>query len=286
MNLLGKIFIILIFIMSVMFLGFSVAIFATHTDWKERATVLAAQLSEEQKQADQIVELRDMTIKRLYEEMEDRSNRVADLHTKVVALSDTNDAIAEELKTASEGRTQSLAAIQDVHQHMKVAREELLELRKGFRELQIEWAKANSELIEKTDEAHATALRLAKYQAIGEQLAKDYRDAMDVLNKYGLKPEPAIYNSVPQSNVQGIVTEVRPNGWVQISIGSDSGLAKGHQLDIVRKVEGNEMYIGKLQITDTTVNSAVAKILPDYRRGTVQRDDLVLVVDSGELSAK
>src|SRR5687767_4905979 len=38
MNLLGKIFTVLIFIMSLVFMSFAVAVYATHTNWKELVT--------------------------------------------------------------------------------------------------------------------------------------------------------------------------------------------------------------------------------------------------------
>ena len=41
MTLLGKIFTVLIMIMSVMFMGVSIIVYATHTNWREKSLALA-----------------------------------------------------------------------------------------------------------------------------------------------------------------------------------------------------------------------------------------------------
>ena len=52
MNLVGKIFIVLIFVMSILFMGFVVAVYATHTNWRDVVmkpeTGLQAQLKNQQ----------------------------------------------------------------------------------------------------------------------------------------------------------------------------------------------------------------------------------------------
>lgn len=286
MNTLGRMFIILIFIMSIMFMSFSVVIFATHTNWKDRAANLEKQLKDEQQKASQIIDKRDEAILALREEIKDRQRVTSNLNAKVEELASENTRLNTEVTDLAAMRDKNIDALMLSHQSLVNVRAELEGLRKDFRKSQQEWTELYSQLVAKTDEAHALAMRLATYRSVGEQLAKDYRDAMDVLKKNGLKPDPSIYSMVPPKNVQGIVTEVRPNGWVQISIGSDSGLVKGQRLDIVRKSGNREIYIGKLEIDTTTVDSAVARILTDYRRGTVQRDDTVLHIDTTELSSK
>jgi hypothetical protein len=169
---------------------------------------------------------------------------------------------------------------------MVAARAEVEGLRKDLRKAQEDWATLYSNLVAKTDEAHGLAMKLANYRSVGEKLAKDYRDAVDVLKQHGLKPEPSLYSGVPPKGIHGIITEVRPNGWVEISVGEDSGIIKGHRLDVVRNIDGRSSYIGKIEVVRAEADRSAAVILPEFRRGTVQQDDIVENIEVNELTAK
>lgn len=286
MNLIGKMFIVLIFIMSIMFMAFSVAIYATHTNWKKRADDMANQLKEAKTVAQQIVDRRDDTERQLNEELSRRSATITNLSTKVDELDKENKQFREELTQLNEQKEQNIAAVKLSHDSMVAARAEVEGLRKDLRKAQEDWAKLYSDLVAKTDEAHSLAMRLATYRSVGEKLSKDYRDAVDVLKHHGLKPDPALYSGTPPKGVHGIVTEVRPNGWLEISIGEDSGIVKGHRLDVVRNIDGRSSYIGKIEVVRTEADRAAAIVLPEFRRGTVQRDDVVETISTNELTSK
>ena len=158
-------------------------------------------------------------------------------------------------------------------------------MNKTLFDAQNDWVIMSTQLIKKGDEAHSLALQLATYQSICAQLAKDYADAMEVLRIHGQTPDPALYTRKPPAGIHGFVTEVRPRGIVEISVGTDSGLVKGHQLDVVRNRDGRSSYIGKIEIAETMPDRAVANVMPEFRRGTVQRDDEIIYIEVNELTA-
>jgi len=285
MNLVGKIFVILILVMSVMFMSFAVAIYATHTNWKEHATKLDTDLKEAQKKVQQITTEKDERLKELNEEISRRVAELGKLQTKVEELDKENKQFRDELTKLNENKEQAIAAVKLSHESQANLRAEVEGLRKDLRKSQEDWATLYSTYVAKTDEAHDLALKLATYRSVGERLAKDYRDAVDVLKKHGLKPVPEMYTGIPPKGVGGIVTEVRPNGWVEISLGEDSGILKGHKLDIVRNLDGRSLYIGKIEVVRTEPDRAAAVILPEFRRGTVQREDQVEYIDLNEFTA-
>ena len=282
MNLMGKMFIVLIFIMSIMFMGFSVVIYATHTNWKDRCAKLETALNETKTKAKQRLDEKDSIQRGLDEELTRRATVIANLTTKSEELDKENKAFKDELTQLKTDQRETVAALNISHNNLSLLRGEHEEHKKALRQAQIDWATLYSNLVAKTDEAHALALDLATYKSTGQQLLQQYRDAIDVLKKHGLKPDPELYTGIPPKGIQGIVTEVRPNGWLEISVGSDSGLIKGHRLDVFR----NNSYIGKVEIVRTEPDRAVAVILPEFRRGTVQRDDSVRFIDVHELSAR
>jgi peptidoglycan hydrolase CwlO-like protein len=285
MNLIGKIFVILILIMSLVFMGFAVTIYATHTNWKERAAKLDSDLKEAQKKVQQITQEKDERLKELNEEISRRVAELGKLQSKVDGLTNENKRFQDELTELNANKEQAISAVKLSHESQANLRAEVDGLRKVLRKSQEDWAELYSTYVAKTDEAHDLALKLATYRSVGERLSKDYRDALDVLKKHNLKPVPEMYSGIPPKGVNGLVTEVRPNGWIEISLGEDSGIMKGHRLDIVRNRDGRSSYIGKIEVVRTAPDRAAALILPEFRRGTVQRDDRVEYIDINEFSA-
>jgi septal ring factor EnvC (AmiA/AmiB activator) len=59
MNILGKIFVFAVFIMSLVFMSFAVAIFASHTNWKAEAERLEKELAADKDRRGQLLETID-----------------------------------------------------------------------------------------------------------------------------------------------------------------------------------------------------------------------------------
>lgn len=275
MKLVGQIFILLILLMSVLFMTMSVVIYSTHTSWKDRADKLTKQLEEVKTKSQQLLDARNDIERGLNEELSRRVTEIANLTTRTDELDKENKQFKEELTKLNEQKEQGIAAVKLSHESLAALRAEVEGLRKDLRKSQEDWASLSSDLVAKTDEAHGLAMKLATFRSVSERLTKDYQDACEVLRKLGKVPDPARYEGIPPKNIEGIVTEVRPNGWIEISVGEDSGVMKGHRLDIVRDLGGRQSYIGKIEIVKAEPDRAAAMVLPEYRKGTVQRDDIV-----------
>jgi len=279
MNLLGRLLIVLIFIGSIMLVSFSVALYATHTNWRERANKLELDLKAKTQ------ELADLQKSKAGLEtalrLEIKSQAARNLALAVAVRQLTQDfAVLKEDKIGIEMKLKAqVAAVQTAADMAEALRTRLDGTSKALLDAQKDWNEMSTQLSKKVDEAHDLAIQVASYQSTGAQLAKDYRDVVEVLRKHGLSADPELYSKQPPAGVQGMVTEVRPGGIVEISIGSDSGIVKGHQLDIVRDRGNRSSYIGKIEITQTAADCAVAKVMPEFRRGVVQREDAVTYID-------
>ena len=89
-----------------------------------------------------------------------------------------------------------------------------------------------------------------------------------------MKPEPTLYEGTPPT-VDGVVLEVGANGLIEISIGADDGLMKGHRLEVVRRGDGVSVWLGRVEVTETSPDKAVCKVLPEFLQRPIQRDDRV-----------
>ena len=285
MNLLGKLFIVLIFIGSIMLMSFSVALYATHKNWKKQADTLTVELDKKKKELTNLQDAKAAMEAGMKLELKRQVDKSVGLARKTEELKEDYKNVQNENARLIADRELAQATTQSALAEVKALRERLDEVSETLVKAQREWVEMSTDLVKEMDKAHSLAIQLANYQSTCAQLAKDYRDAMEVLRIFGRLPNPALYQEHPPAGIQGIVTEVRERGVIEISIGSDSGLVKGHQLDIVRNRDGRSSYIGKIEVTHTLADRAVAKVMPEFRRGVVQRGDEVTYIEVNELAA-
>ncbi|MDR0326875.1 MAG: hypothetical protein LBI05_01120 [Planctomycetaceae bacterium] len=285
MNLLGRLFIILIFIGSIGLASFSVVLYATHTNWKERSDKLALELKGKTQELSNLQKLKADMETALNLEIERRRTSIQALTEKVALLTEDCEKADEEKAELKKELAVQVAAVQASHETAESLRIRFDGVSKAYYDAQNDWVEMNTNLISKMDDLHALEIQITNYRATCAQLADDYRNVMEVLRINNLSPDPALYTSHPPAGISGTVTEIRPGGMVELSIGSDSGLVKGHQLDIVRNREGRSSYIGKVEITNTATDRAVAKVMPEFRRGIVQLGDEVTFIEVNILVA-
>ena len=286
MNLLGRLFIVLIFIGSIMFMSLSIALYATHTNWRERATKLDQDLKQRTQELAELRKQKEAMESALTLEIKSQVNRNVALAMKVRQLTQDIANADVELTRLNDERAMQVATVESALEETGQLRARHERMTQAYNDAQKEWMEMSTELVKRMDESHGLAIQVANYQTAGAQLAKDYTDVVKILRSLGVtNVDPTLYTSQPPAGIRGAVTEVRPGGFVEISIGSDSGLVKGHHLDVVRHREGRSSYIGKVEITNVTADRAVAKIMPEFRKGVVQRGDEVTYIEANELVA-
>ncbi len=275
MNLVGKIFIVLIFVLSIIFMAFAVAVYAAHTNWrdlvKDPDNGLEAKLKNEQVARDQLADELAEKKKELDAETVAKQKELALLETKNEMLTRERDRLNKEIAEERNETRKTVAALTAAHGNLKTIRDEIAELNQTLLDMaeQRDGALANS--IAKTDIANNKAMEMQTLQkqatAVSEQLA----GTLEVLRKFNLKPEPAVYQDTPTKGVTGRVTAVLAGGYVQISLGTDDGLLVGHRLDAFR----NSVYLGKVEVIRTRPDQAVCKVIPEFRKGNIQVNDNV-----------
>jgi len=279
MNLLGRLFIVLIFIGSIMMMAWSVALYATHKNWRTETARLQEQLDTKTREYNALQTQKNEMVSALELEIGSQALRNVALRERVDLLIQENDTTRQELDLLTAERARQTALVASVTGEAQELRARLEKENAALLAAQYDWVAMSTELVKQMDQSQSLAIQNANLRAIGAQLAKDFSDVVAVLRANGWSGDPALYASQPPAGIRGTVTEIRPNGFVEISIGRDSGLVKGHQLDVVRHRGDRSSYIGKVEITDVAVDRAVAKIMPEFRRGSIQRDDEVTYID-------
>ncbi|MCL2349369.1 MAG: hypothetical protein FWC50_14050 [Planctomycetaceae bacterium] len=274
MNQLGKILVGVLCVMSIILMAFAIVAFSTQHNWKtayqnldkEREKIKGLNDQREREKTDlerQKKELEDT----LREETGKLSAKNADLEKENTQLKGDMDSF----KATSDNNVKLAAATQ---QNLKDLYTEVTKLRGELSSAQMERQAIFTDLVTANDRAQSLALELATLAKTNQTLAKDYANARQLLDKLNYTLDPTAYTDIPP-RVQGTITEIRPTGLVELSIGSDDGILQGHRLHVYRENDGVASYLGAIDIVSTEPSKAVGRIIPELRNGTILRGDHV-----------
>jgi uncharacterized phage infection (PIP) family protein YhgE len=279
MNLLGKIFVVLIFVMSILFMALALMVYSTHRNWREEITRTPAQtvgnqtvgwkhryeqltqqnqklqdeLSRVQKEA---VAVRTATAEALAKLQTEYSMRVQELATAEKELTEKSEALATAtatLKTQGENVNVATTQVQKLTQDIRDQIAKADDLYKKSLELRDKLSQADVQLPRLTELNDQLTERLAKARLLLAQTGMTLEDPID------RRPPP----------LEATVESVNAEGMVETAAGRDDGIRVGHQLNIVR----NNDFLGRIRITNATADRAVGAVMPEYSRRQIRRGD-------------
>ena len=280
MNTIGKIFVFALFIMSLVFMSFAVALYSTHTNWRDeimrtREQIKAGQQLGYKAQLDQA--------------KTDRNNLSAEitkLQAEVAASEAARDQVVAKIQTALEEKNKDLEVLRKEKEARELEREkaqaelaaarlELEAASKVVADLRSEVRTQQDKVDEQVDRAAKIASELHEKESFLEiaserkaQLEKQVANARLLLQQSGLSIDNLPRDAVPK--IDGVVTNVIDDS-IEISLGGDDGLQMGHELDVYR----NDQYLGRVRVVSIKPDKAVAVVIREFVRGVIQRGDKV-----------
>lgn len=280
MNLIGKIFVFAVFIMSLVLMTFATAIFLSHTNWKDtverppeqvsggKPLGLKYQLQEAEQEREKLDrEIKELTAKVAASEAS-RDQVVAKLQTAIVDKSTELDVLRAE-KEKRQNDVQNLA------DELKDAKEALQRVTADAERLRGDVRAQQKIVDEQVDRAASLAAQLEEQKAFlavanerKAQLERQVANARMLLQQSGLAVDSPPRDRVPK--LDGDVIAVA-EGAIEISLGGDDGLQVGHTLEVYR----GDQYVGRAVVRAVRPDHAIAEPVREYMRGVVQRGDKV-----------
>ena len=279
MNLIGKILVGVIFVLSIVFMTLGIVLYQTQSEWKKKADKYQTDMKQVSAENTKL----ESRIKSLTDEHERLVAELQDDKDKLIAK---NQQLAEENKTLSD---ESIVLHQDIdsktlllastQKNMLDMRDELLDTRDKLETARTELHEQFVAMVDKTNTAKLLVLELATLKSTYDILNRDLVDARYLLTQLGYGDlAPAVYDKhlleVPP-RVEGTITDIRPNGLLEINIGRDDGLLQGHKLHVYRDNQGVQSYLGRVEIIDVKPGKSVGRIMPEYRAGNILLNDNV-----------
>lgn len=272
MNLIGKIFVVLVLIMSIVFMTVAVVVYATHRNWEDLAKQRQNQLRAVETERDaQIVEFNELKNKLEAQENVSRQ-QIAKLQSEQRLLLTRNTGIQGELDELKETRREAVAAIASTQRTSDRLADENSGLRTEIRDGQKKTDDAVAQSIAATEKVNNTVGSLETASERAAVLMADLARQRAVLEANNIDPATSVADVTPI--VDGFVSAVRRDGGsrlIEVTIGSDDGLRVGHKIEVFR----GRKYLGRATIRKTDPDQAVGVIDPNYGINRIQEGDRV-----------
>jgi septal ring factor EnvC (AmiA/AmiB activator) len=269
MNIIGKIFVFAVFIMSLVFMSFGVAIYSTHTNWREEITKSGG-LNDQLKAAQDEVAERQQRITELTKQVSEsevaRDNVIAQIQA---ALREKNQLLMDLRKKVDEqeqarGKAQDELALKS--RELEEATDEINGLRESIRNQQQSLDDQVKRTADMAVELHEKESQLVIIRERRSQLEKQVANARILLQQMGLN----VNSPAQMPDVDGVVIAVGREA-IELSLGGDDGLQQGHELEVFR----DDTYLGRIRVVTVRPDKAVATVIPEFKRGFIQRGDRV-----------
>ena len=275
MNLLGKFFVILVFIMSLGFMFLAMAVYATHTNWQEAVedpnTGLRAKLTQAEADKARLTEQRDRLQSQLQSELDIMTQRLSQAETERDDRIKDNAVLEKDLEDARLKEREAIAAAEAAQQNNSKITDELTALRTEIRKEQEERDSFFTLAKQATEELQQTLGELGRAEELKQQLTTQVAAFTQRLRSLGYDPQQ-LADVVPRVDGKVLLTRrVSADQMIEISIGSDDGLKAGHTVEVYR----GQRYLGRAKIVRTSPDKSVGKILPRSQNGPIQAGDRV-----------
>jgi hypothetical protein len=281
MSTVGKVLVVAQIAFSVLLMAFAGAVYSVQTNWKKQADTaqaklktatndLAAEKSRGQKAQDKAVatekSLKDAA--NLAQGAADAAKvQVAQLQRKLTQTGTELENIRAEAKIAGEesrARRDEAVSMRQINAELHKTRDEQITLAHQYADKIVNLEQQNKAMTEKHNKLLNDYAILQKFIRI-KGFDSDPREVAGLA-----EPAPVVYGAVLSTKKGG------RNGsdLVEISLGSDAGLAKGHELFVYRP-DGKGKYLGKIRLDYVDYRTAVGVVVQSTKNGQIQKGDNV-----------
>ena len=269
MTLVGKILTVLILIMSIAFMMIAVTVFATHRNWravamkhKDRIEELSqtnVRLRAEQQRADDRLAIeqaaRRFALAALQSRLEQLDSQLVQREQQLTKEQAENATNTDTLNRNTTNLANMTTEVEGLRGDILVAQQD--------RDVKFTSVVA---LTDSISGLQGSLLTLSEQElALRERVSR----MKMVMDAHELTEFTPVVDIPPR--VDGIVTKVGEKVLIEVSIGSDDGLRKGHTLEVFR----NQSYLGRVVVKSLEPDRAVCEIIPEYRKGIIKRGDRV-----------
>ena len=272
MTLIGKILVLLIVIMCIVFMGLAMTAYSTHKNWREQAQSLSKKLAESRAQLSQSEDAFNRMESKLSGDLEAIQQQIRKLESERTMLVDRNVGIQAELDQLKQQSRDRIAAVAATQQNNDRLVKEVTEQRQELRDNQQARDKDFGVMLDATEAQDQTQGELNIVRAQNQAITRQVARMSKLLRANGI--DPGLDPDFLMEPSDGIVSAVRRKGatqLIEVTIGADDGLQAGHTVEVFR----GSKYLGRAEIISTSPDRAIGKLDRRFLRGQIQEGDRV-----------
>ena len=272
MNWLGKVFVVVILIMSLVFMGLSMAVYATHKNWKVVSEDLKKKVDTAKAENSRLVSEHNKAVEQLDLEKKSAEQQVVKLEQERTSLDERNKQIQAQLESLTQNQREHIAAVASTQKLNEDLVANVTKLRGDIKTEQQKRDTAFKNALDATEQLHQAAGEYQKANERRDQLMQQVTGMQQVMQSKGIDPATDPNGVVP--TVEGVVNQIRKKDGsqlVEVSIGADDGLKTGNTLEVSR----GSKYLGRLDIIETSPDKSVGRVDRKFLQGQIQEGDRV-----------
>lgn len=280
MTFVGKILVIFQVVLSVFFMAFAVTVYNVQTDWKKNSDSYKGQVQTIQRALNDVNAEFDKYKTDTNAEIQKLSDRAEKAEAQNKSLQQDLELSEGNLKSTLVERDNARTDAQLASQEADARTQEALKQRAENAKLYAQNTNLRKRLNEEENKTFNLSIEkqemIAKHNKTLEELATIKEIAR--ANKYDINIASYKAKTAPAPELEGFVLDTVKTkrglvDLVDISLGSNDGLAKGHVLSVYR--EKDAKYLGGIEIISVEPNRAIGSVIPGLKNGIIQRGDNV-----------
>jgi hypothetical protein len=272
MNWLGKVFVVVIVILSLFFMGLAMAVYATHKNWQQVSLDLNKKLTDARTENSRLVTEHNRRVEDLEREKTAAEQQVAKLETERTGLNERVTTLQTEREGLVQNQREHIAALKATQDLNTALTADVTDLRQRIRTAQQARDVSFKTALDATEELHRAAGEYNTARERNEQLTKQVSGMTAVMREKGIDPATEPGAVVP--TVEGVVSKIERKAGaqlVEVTIGADDGLKTGNTLEVSRGAK----YLGRLEIIHTSPDKSVGRVDRKFQQGQIQEGDRV-----------
>lgn len=273
----GKIFTVVVFMMSIVYMGLGVLVLATHKNWRDavngdpadpanpgfRKLLADAEAVNKQLRA----EIEDLN-KRIAQEQVSRRLVIGALRMKLDVAEKAVGVANEQLAKLTSDQGLLVKQMETQQQNLDKFTNETMALREAIKKAQTDRDVAFKDYVATLEQFNQASTQLSTLEERNKIMADELALRTEIMNKKQISLNERVEQLA--QDVKGEIREISDNK-VVISVGFDDGIRMGQELDVFTKTA----YRGKVRIIKVEPDKAVGEIIPEYTKGRMQRGDNV-----------
>ena len=278
MNLIGKIFVAIILLMSIIFMMLAMATYATHKNWQTAYDRVDGQLKQKTAELQRKASAFDLEKQELEQQLAATTQEITNLLTARGLQDENNVNLSTEINQLKQERRDATAAVSSTQANAERLAKANVTLQEDVIAAQQARDRAFEKTVAATASLHDAEVKLQNELELTSELTEKVAGMTRVMEAEGLDPDTRVGDVKPR--IGGFVSSIRRRAGdetIEITIGSDDGLKAGHTVEVYRMTSNasQSKWLGRAEVLSTNGDRAFARVIPELKKARIQEGDRV-----------